>query len=199
MLMDLRLELPAIVLTALSCGGCVEVGLPGSSGDQVQPGSTAPRADSGDVEEGSCDAWKVAYCDAIDQCDAFSNQQECEIDVGYVRCKEDAPLSRCQLEIEEALSRDECGELPAGCTPTDIADRTVPTQSCERLHEEMCEWSLFCGYELSVESCMATKSTSEPCDQYTAVWPGITDCLDGWATLACDESAPEICRGLFRR
>lgn len=150
------------------------------------------------MEEGSCNAWKVSYCDAIEQCDAFADREQCEIDIGYVRCKEDAPFAWCDTEIRKSLKDDACGELPSECAPAEIADRTVPTQYCEDLHEEMCEWSLFCGYEVSVESCMATKDTSEPCDQYIAVWPGIEDCLEAWATLACDEAAPEICRGLFR-
>ncbi len=147
-----------------------------------------------DAEPGSCNAWKISLCDAVTRC-SFNTEEECETDVGYVMCQDDAPLARCARELEDA----DCDELPKDCEARDIADRSLPGQVCQDLQEASCEWSLTCGYELSLESCLANQAAAQPCSEFTAVLPGYEDCLEAVRFLPCDGTLPASCQGLLRR
>lgn len=191
------------LLTLGAMMGClpIDLGTGGSTGTGGQSASDdkgEERPDY-DVEPGSCDAWKVAYCEAVDECSAFESHADCAERVGYVRCAEEAPIQRCQKDIEKALDKKACKKLPDDCDPEEIADRTVPTRACRALYEAVCEWAYFCGLESSIESCSMGLSLATPCDQFTAVLPGLDECLDGYRKLACDERAPSACEGLLRR
>lgn len=183
-------------LAACALGGCLQVELdemgPGGSGGASTGNGDAP--DREPVEPGSCNAWKVSYCDAVTRC-SFGARQECEADVGYVMCQDDAPVGACAEALDEAS----CGKMPKDCTPADIADRTLPTAVCRALHEEICEWSLYCGYEYSLEGCQVNLARTQPCHEFTAVLPGYEECLAAYRTLPCDVATPPGCEGLLRR
>lgn len=179
--------------------GCLPVELEQSG--QEGSGGTGGDDDDDDVdpdreppEPGSCNSWKVSYCDAVARC-SFGTRKECETDVGYVMCLEDAPFGECAEAIDEAS----CGDMPAQCDPADIADRTLPTAVCQELQKEICEWSLFCGYDFSLEGCEADLARAQPCGEFTAVLPGYEECLADYKTLPCDVQLPPSCEGLLRR
>lgn len=193
--------------SVLTCGalllpvGCLAVELQDPEAEGT--GGTGPSdgADDGEnpgdrepVEPGSCNAWKVSYCDAVSRC-SFGTRQECEIDVGYVMCREDAPVAECAEAIEEAS----CGDMPSGCSPTSIADRSLPTEVCQELQTEICEWSLYCGYDFSLEGCQIDLAAAQPCGEFTAVLPGYEECLADYRRLPCDVQVPPSCEGLLRR
>lgn len=190
-------ELAALVLIgALLAGGCVQVGLE-ENGAEGSGGSGSAGSDNPDTEEpepGSCNAWKVSYCKAVSRC-SFDSRAECEADVGYAMCLEDAPVAACAKALDGA----KCDQMPSHCDPESIADRTLPTQVCRDLQREICEWSLFCGFEFSLEGCQTTLATSQPCGEFTAVLPGYEECLTDWRTLPCDQQMPPSCDGILRR
>ena len=205
-----------LVLSFFSLSGCLEIGLPGLTGsggddeseaesesddsDSSKGSSATTPGDESSPEEGSCDAWKISYCDAVAACESFADREECENDVGFLVCHPEAPIARCQKEIDAALDADECRELPgAECTPERVADRSYAVAACQAMHQEVCEWSLFCGIEQSYESCLANQDAADPCTEYFAVWPGIDPCLQGLSRLACNEPLPDVCRGIFRK
>ncbi len=157
----------------------------------------SPPYDRGD-SEGTCHGWKYAYCDAIAECDAFSSREQCELDIGYVICRADAPLAECEAAIDAAVEAKKCEDLPPACSPSVIADRTIPTQLCQDMHEAICEYGLYCGLELSLEGCMNSLARTEPCDAFTAAWPGAYECADAYSMLSCGESMPQVCLGSLR-
>lgn len=175
--------------------GCVAVELAepveGTGGDVGGDGNANDREP---VEPGSCNAWKVSYCDAVSRC-SFGTRQKCELDVGYLMCREDAPVAECAEAIAEAS----CGNMPAGCGPADIADRTLPRQVCEDLQKEICEWRLFCGFDFTLEGCRLNLEAAQPCREFTAVLPGYEQCLEDYRRLPCDVQVPSSCEGLLRR
>jgi hypothetical protein len=150
--------------------------------------------DGPNAEPGTCNAWKISLCDAVTRC-SFDTQEECETDVGYVMCKADAPVGRCARELEDA----DCDELPKDCDARDIADRSLPQKVCQDLQEASCEWSLTCGYELSLEACLANQASVQPCSDFTAVLPGYEDCLEAVRFQPCNGTLPASCQGLLRR
>lgn len=183
--------------------GCEEFGLPGSAPDAQETSSE----DSEDrdrqsvqfsAEPGSCNDWKISYCEAVEECSAFSTTEECQIDVGYVRCASGAPFKDCQERIDAAVSEGACSELPDDCNPAQIADRTVPQQACKDIYGAICELGFFCGSELSIESCLASLQTSTPCEQFTAVLPESEECIDALSVQACGDPLPPICNGVLR-
>ncbi len=180
---------------ALLFVGCVPVDSMDAAGQDGATGGTGGGGDDGPTADpGTCNAWKISFCDASTRC-SFNTEEECEADVGYVMCKADAPFAACA----EALDDADCDELPKGCDPRDIADRSLPTQVCQDLQAATCEWSLTCGYELSYESCVASQAQAQPCGEFTAVLPGYEDCLAAYRTLPCDGTLPESCQGILRR
>jgi hypothetical protein len=159
---------------------------------------------SGDVElnpdapKGSCTAWKFAYCDAIEACDAFSDREQCELDLGWLVCRDDVPLGGCEQGIRDSLDADDCDALPAKCGPSTIADRSLPTELCEEIHDAMCEFRFFCGLEFSKDACLETLSRTEPCSAFTSILPTAAYCAEAFKTLSCGSGLPEVCAGALR-
>jgi hypothetical protein len=174
--------------------------LPPIGGEQNQDLSEGEETPDRDFEgdPGTCDAWKISYCDAIEQCSAFATHEDCQVDVGYVRCHEDAPLGSCEEEINEALADDDCQALPSDCTPQEIADRTVPAQICRDIYTALCEHDFFCGVTVSIETCVGALQTSSPCSEYTAVLPQGEDCPEAIELLACGDGLPAVCVEVLR-
>ncbi len=157
--------------------------------------STAKRSPTG---EGTCDDWKFAYCDAIDACGAFTSREQCELDLGWLICRKDAPLGSCEQAIRTAVKSDSCEELPLDCAPATIADRSLPTELCEDIHREMCEFRFFCGLEFSTEACLETLAHTEPCEEFTSFLPTAVECAEAYSTLGCEQGMPKVCAGALR-
>lgn len=187
--------LPGCMATDLLTGG----NQGGDEDEAVAP--EAPEREPYDRRgtEGTCHGWKFAYCEAIAQCDAFSSREQCEVDVGYVICREDAPLGECEAAIDAALEADRCEDLPPECSPTYIADRSTPQKLCEEMQAAICEYGLYCGLELSEDGCLDSLARTEPCSDFTAALPGAYECADAYSMLSCGSAMPEVCRGALRR
>lgn len=185
---------PIFALGALGLlPGCLEIGLNPQDSSEEEPG------EDGEWPAGSCEAWKVSYCRAMDQCGAFGQSSDCELDVGYVQCAEDADFASCQKKIDRALKKKSCESLPRGCGPQQIADRTGPGAICQALRQEICEHSLYCGTELSLETCLASLELQAPCSEYTAVLPEAEECLRSYQRLSCGATLPSACQGILRK
>lgn len=201
-----RWRLPQIAWTALLLFGCDLSDLVGGEAAPTAE-EPEPETDKGqddhtdypDVEDGTCSSWKFAYCDAIAACSAFETRQECEFDLGWLVCTEDAPLAKCQTKIEAALKNDDCEALPQDCTPDEIADRTLPHELCQEIHVALCEYRLYCGLELSLEGCVETLDRVEPCDSFTSFLPTAVDCADAYDMLGCGQPMPQVCAGSLRK
>jgi len=192
-------------LLGLLVGGCVPEALLGgqqASQDQDEDTDTTEDVDDDSPSlqevEGTCTSWKYAYCDAIEACSAFVSREQCELDLGWLICRPDAELESCERRIEDALNDDECEELPDDCGPSTIADRSRPTELCEDIHHEMCEFRFFCGLEFSTEACLDTLSKTEPCKAFTSFLPTAIDCAEAYSTLGCEEGMPPVCVGALR-
>lgn len=189
------------VFSLLLLPGCPELGFgPGGGAAETPEGEDEDADDDQEytAEPGSCNAWKISYCKAIDECDAFSSQEECEIDVGYVRCLDSAPVAKCVDDIDSALEKNKCGNLPSECTPEYIADRTIPTALCGEIYRAMCDFNVFCGLETSVESCISAMNVGAPCTEFTAAWPGAEVCPDLIDQMGCNAQIPSECVGVLR-
>lgn len=149
-----------------------------------------------DVEPGSCDAWKVSYCDAIKSCQSSHAAEGCKATVGYLRCLDDAPVGRCAKEIDKAVEDKKCS-LPEDCHPEAIADRRQAVAACRDLYEAACEWGFFCGFYLSEDSCRVQLEFQRSCSEALAVLPDAEKCLRAYQTLGCFDPAPMECPGLF--
>ncbi|MCH2107955.1 MAG: hypothetical protein MK135_01390 [Polyangiaceae bacterium] len=189
--------------------GCVSFDLGGGPPEQSPPpqeeaSNSANQASQentpADFENavGTCNGWKLAYCDAVVTCSAFSARQECEDQIGYLICKDDAPYARCEAEIRAAVEADDCDALPTDCNPQDLADREAPIAACQEIADAHCEWALTCGFELNYDSCRAELQATSPCENYTAVNPGLEECLQSYLTRSCDGDVPEACLGLLQ-
>lgn len=174
----------------------------------IAPADTARRTDGADesthdegdedddnaaVQDGTCSAWKVSYCEGVDLCGSVTEKNDCKDDVGYVMCLQGAPYAACQDKLDEVVAEDKCEDWPKSCGPKDIADRKDPTAACKQLHAQKCEWLLYCGGQTSIEECEATLEAAEPCAGFTAVLPAAPDCIDRFAVLQCDEGVPNEC------
>ena len=194
------------ILLPVSQIACAEASLLGAQRDafeedQGKENETGEDGESNypDAPAGTCTAWKYAYCDAIIACSAFIDKDQCELDVGWLVCRDDAPLEKCETAIRTALGEDDCDELPVECGPSAIADRAPVVELCEEIHNEMCEHRFFCGLEFSTESCMDTLSQTEPCTGFTSFLPTAVDCVEAYSTLGCEEGMPKVCAGALRR
>jgi hypothetical protein len=108
--------------------GCLGMRVGGSQDDDSSMGGAKadPRPD---VEPGSCNGWKVSYCDAVKTCQSSQAAERCKATVGYVRCLDDAPVGRCAKEIDKTVASEKCA-LPEDCHPGDIADRRKTPAAC---------------------------------------------------------------------
>lgn len=195
------LTLPrGVLLVSLVAGllpGCLQLGL--GSGSNGGSGSPSEPEDP-DVEEGTCDAWKVSYCKAVARCSSFERRQECEDDVGYVICFPDADTAGCQKEIEAALDDDACEELPTDCGPNELADRTEPFAACRDIYEAICEWNIACTLFESLDGCITRLETDAPCSDYTAaLYPNVEPCIEAYRRLSCGDSPPAECDHVLRK
>jgi hypothetical protein len=179
--------------------GCLGKPVPNRNGSSGGGATGGRSASDPDVDPGSCDAWKVAYCNAVAACNAFESEESCKVRVGYVQCLEDAPVGDCADEMDAAVEKERCEDLPQDCGPSDIADRTYPNRACNDLYEAFCERSLFCGTASDLESCQSGLNATDPCSSFTAVLPTYDDCLAGVKELACQEQTPASCTGVLQR
>jgi hypothetical protein len=193
----LGLPLLLALSVAVGCLGKAPPKRDGSAGGTASGGSESEP--DPDVVEGSCDAWKVAYCKAIAACSAFESEKDCQIRVGYIACLGDAPLGSCEKKIKTALSDKKCDDLPSGCDPPDVADRSVPTRACKDLYQAICERSFFCGFETSIETCEESLELSQPCSSFTALLPTFDDCLARVQEQSCQDVSPDSCQGVLQR
>lgn len=187
------LSLLALAWTALP--GCIAPGDTARSQDGADEDTNEDDEDEDDdaVQSGTCAAWKVSYCEAVDQCGSVAEKNECKLDVGYVQCLADAPYAACQDKLDAVVEDEACDDWPKRCEPQDIADRRTPTAACKELHAQKCEWLLYCGAQTSLEECVATLDAAEPCTAFTAVLPAAQECSDRFAVLQCDEAIPSEC------
>lgn len=186
----------AWVSPLLTTAACLEMSVDPEA-SELEGGSGRGNSDDPqdtDSPPGSCNAWKIGYCNAVTRC-SFESREQCELDVGYLMCRDDAPLGACIERMSEA----ECSAMPSDCRPAAIADRTLPTEVCRELQAEHCEWSLYCGYEFSLEGCQVNLAAAQPCTEFTAVLPGYEQCLEEYRTLPCNGQLPASCEGLLRR
>jgi hypothetical protein len=179
----------------LAALGCVQSGGVGTGRDDGADESGEDGEDGSDdlIAAGTCAAWKVSYCGAVEHCGSAREARECEDNVGHVRCLAAAPYPSCQEQLDTVVSDDECDDWPKDCEPRDIADRTEPSAACKQLHAQKCEWLLYCGSQTSIETCESTLEAAEPCSAFTAVLPAAEDCIERFLTLQCDESVPSEC------
>ncbi len=198
----IRITPACVTLLAIAFGLCpsactqLQPGLEGAGAEATGGSGSDREADDEDPVEsngGSCNDWKVSYCNAVDRC-SFDSRDECEWDVGFMYCAEGAPAASCAAKIDAA----DCDSMPDDCGPEALADRTFPRQACERIYAAICEWSFFCGGELSVDSCLASLDTGAPCSQFTAALHVVDECVNAYQVLACDEPMPAICMGILR-
>lgn len=178
--------------------GCSDFLPPVADEETMDPAGDGDGDSGYEGEPGTCDAWKISYCEAIEQCSAFATHEDCQLDVGYVRCAETAPVGRCEAEIDEALAADDCDALPRDCTPQVIADRTIPSQICGDIYEALCEHDFFCGAAVSIETCVSSLQASTPCSEYTAVLPQGEDCPGAIGLISCGDDLPATCMAVLR-
>ncbi|OQX70177.1 MAG: hypothetical protein B6A08_01500 [Sorangiineae bacterium NIC37A_2] len=175
--------------------GCLGMRVGGSQDDDSSMGGAKadPRPD---VEPGSCNGWKVSYCDAVKTCQSSQAAERCKATVGYVRCLDDAPVGRCAKEIDKTVASEKCA-LPEDCHPGDIADRRQAVAACRDLYQAACEWGFFCGFYLSEDSCRVQFEFQQTCSEALAVLPDAEKCLRAYQTLGCFEPLPAECPGIF--
>ena len=203
-----------LAVCSVCCAGqfaCLSVELGSSEGSALPPttpdveeeltdeDSETSNNNSEDVPISSCNGWKIAFCDSVDACDAFTTRSECEADVGYIECKSNVDFGQCVYDINQAIDSATCNQLPANCRPKDIADRTTPTAACEAIADSYCEWTLTCGGLETYDTCRARLSLEQPCSDYLAVQPGLEDCLAAYLRHPCISEIPTECSGLLRK
>lgn len=167
----------------------------GGGDDDSDMGGASPGGNP-DVEPGTCDSWKVSYCNAIKACQSDYAFEVCKETVGYVRCLDDAPVGRCTKEIDASVDEKEC-DLPDECEPAAIADRREPVAACRKLYQAACEWGFFCGHYLSEEACRLSGDSEVSCSRAIAVLPSNQSCIFAYQTLGCWDARPEACPGLL--
>jgi len=136
----------------------------------------------------------VAYCKWATTCNV-NGQAECELSVGYIGCRQDAPIEECEKKLAAARKEGNCFEEVSECQPVAIADRTLPMQACQARYGAICENSFFCGSETSIEACVNRYQLALPCSGYTAVLPNYDQCMSDIAVMDCQTLLPTSCEG----
>lgn len=145
-----------------------------------------------DAEQGTCDGWKVRYCEAFVLC-GHGTEEECIFEAEFVACHADAPYSDCEAEFQEVIDEDDCSLFPSDCYPRDIADRTAARELCEDVKEAACEYDFFCGFAFNLETCITETSHLYECDERLSAVPGGDACVTALNQAACGDSLPEVC------
>lgn len=178
-------------------GGCLEVGFgngsSGGGGSSTGGGSSSDGGDRPDVTAGTCDAWKVAYCEAVNECGTVRERADCKNRVGYVQCLDGSEFARCEKELLAVTKGSACRKWPDGCEPENLADRLEPYAACQRLHEAECRLLLSCGSEFTLDGCFARIERDEPCSKFFAVLPNAQECIEYISAMSCDEALPAEC------
>lgn len=173
--------------------GCLQIGLGGGGGSSGD--SSADDSDEEyEAEEGSCNGWKVAYCEAVDLCGSVEERTRCHDAAGYVVCKSDAAFASCQTKLEAIQRESECSDWPEGCEPSDLADPTDAFTACRRVYRGICEWRQYCNPLTTVDDCEAEMETQVPCSSYYAVNADVAEtCIAGYQVVGCGEYVPNEC------
>ncbi len=146
-----------------------------------------------DAEKGTCDGWKVRYCEAFVQC-GHGTEEECIFEAEYVTCKTNAPFVGCEKQFQEVIDENDCSLFPNDCYPRDIADRSAATELCEDVQEAACEYDFFCGFSFSLETCLSETSHIYECRQRLSAVPGGEACVTALNQAACGDSLPASCQ-----
>lgn len=146
-----------------------------------------------DAEPGTCDGWKVRYCEAYVLC-GHGTVEECIFDAEFVACHRDAPYSDCEAAFQEVIDEDDCSLFPRECYPRDIADRSDALELCEAVQEAACEYDFFCGFASNLETCVTETSHYYECDERISAVPGGEACVTALNSAACGDSLPEACK-----
>lgn len=185
------------VLLAMVSSGCLGL-LVGC--DELLPGQTPSDEDedqgSGafdyDAEPGTCDGWKVRYCEAFVLCGDVT-LEECVYEAEFVACHADSPYSKCEQKFEEVIAKDDCSLFPRDCYPRDIADRTAPYEVCRNVQAAVCEFDFYCGSPYDTESCIAATNQTFECDARLSIGTGVESCLTEVERAFCGDALPESC------
>lgn len=168
------------------CGDLVPVEQGESGGDVSSSGFNY------DAEPGTCDGWKVRYCQAFIQC-GHGTEEECIHQAEFVECDANAPYVDCEVEFQKVVDEDDCSLFPAECYPRDIANRTAARELCEDVQEAACERDFFCGSPYDTEICISETSQLYQCDRRLSAVPGAEDCVTALNHAACGDPLPEVC------
>lgn len=139
-----------------------------------------------DAEPGTCDGWKVRYCEASVLC-GHRDAEPCIYEAEFIACYADAPYSDCEAEFQEVIDEDDCSLFPNDCYPRNIADRTAARELCEDVLEAACEFDFFCGYVSNLEACINEWAHSYNCEERLSVVPGGEACVTDLNNAACGE------------
>lgn len=153
------------------------------------PNSTGYRYDA---EKGTCDGWKVRYCEAYVHC-GHGTEEECIFEAEFVTCKTNAPYVDCEEQFEKVVEDDDCSLFPNDCYPRDIADRGAAVQLCEEVQEAACEYDFFCGFAFNLETCLNETSHIFECNQRLSAVPGGDACVTALNQAACGDPLPATC------
>lgn len=164
-------------------------------------GDVAPEEGGGDVnssgfnydaEPGTCDGWKVRFCQAFIQC-GHGTKEECIHQAEFIQCATNAPYSACEAEFQKVIDKEDCSLFPDECYPRDISNRTGARELCEDVQEAACEYDFFCGYAFNLETCITETSHLYECDRRLSAVPGGEACVKELNRAACGEQLPAVC------
>lgn len=196
MAMGSRARFASILFFALSTTpACVDLGL-GAGGGSGSSASTDDGSDGDDfeAEPGSCNDWKISYCDAVDQCGSVQEKSQCHDDVGYITCMDDAPYAGCAPKLAKIAKDGACEKWPDGCEPEEIAERTDPYVACLQLYQAVCEWRQYCNPLTTIEDCEMAMEAAAPCSGYYSLVPDMARaCIELYSSLSCGESIRPEC------
>lgn len=161
-----------IVLLLLACGD------EGGGGDGT--GASGPPG-RGTV---ACQDWQDAICDlAADECGGVS-RAVCDDQYKAFECLSDEQASACANELQQAT----CVGVPAGCDYADIADPAPAIAKCEAVVGAVCELSIRCGVERTLDDCvqMAPEMLGITCSQALGVALEYETCIERLANAPCE-------------
>ncbi len=194
--MSSRARFTPILLFALSTTpGCMDLGLGAGGGSGASASADGGgEGDDFEAEPGSCNDWKVSYCDAVDECGSVREKSQCQGDVGYIACLADAPFATCATQLAQIAKNGACEKWPDGCEPEQIAERTDPYVVCVQLYRAVCEWRQYCNPLTTIEDCEMAMEAAAPCSGYYSRVPDVAQaCIELYSSLSCGESIRPEC------
>jgi hypothetical protein len=175
----------------LGCGDLLQVpGEGGGEGSGTDGGGS--REFQYDAEAGTCDGWKVRFCEAFVHC-GHGTLDECVHTAEFVECHSDSPFQECEKQFEKVIKEKDCALFPTGCYPRDIADRTAALTLCQDVQEAACEYDFFCGFSFNLETCITETSHLYQCSRRLSAVPGAEACVTDLNRAGCGDSLPEVC------